>query len=94
MTTVNGEPVKTNNGLFALNILKAKAAQKDRLSAIELLNRYYVALRARTSQQEGEGLQPEEQKLIDALLSTAGWDALPPIRTRLSPSDETETDRE
>ena len=79
-TTVNGQAVTTNLGLFALNILKAKAAQKDRKAAADLLNLYYDKLRARNSQQDSGGVSPEEQAIIDNLLDAAGWSALPAIR--------------
>lgn len=92
MTKVNGQPVETTAGVYAINILKAKAAEKDRLSAIELLNRYEAALLIRHAKKGSIEILPEEQAMIDELLSTAGWEALPSVRNRLSPDDEPKTD--
>ena len=93
-TIANGEKAMTNLGLFALNSLKARAAQKDRKAAEFLLDLYYAKLRERKPQNEGAGLLPEEQAIIDALLNTAGWEEMPDIRKRLTSSDAPEPDDE
>lgn len=90
-TIVNGQPVQTNNGLFAINILKSIAAAKNRLAAVDLLNLYLGKLRERNSNKEAQELLPEEQAMINALLDTAGWEEMPSIRNRLTSIDEEAT---
>ena len=90
-TIVNGQPVQTNNGVFAINILKSIAAAKNRLAAVDLLNLYLGKLSERNSIKEGSELLPEEQAMINALLDTAGWEEMPSIRNRLTAIDEEAT---
>lgn len=94
MTTVNGQQISTNLGLFALNVLKSRAAQKDRKAASDLLDLYYVKLRARGEREEADVLLPEEQAMLDALFDVAGVHPMPSIRNRLTPLNEPETDHE
>jgi hypothetical protein len=93
-TLVNGQPVQTTNGVFAINILKSIAATKNRLAAVDLLNLYQAKLREHHSQKAGTDLLPEEQAMINALLDTAGWEEMPAIRNHLTPVDEQEAGHE